>query len=55
MAGAYPEGTECNMRGDPVASEYVVRHLPRNVRTFFLGNEVGQATSYFVLSPLFSI
>ena len=41
MAGQYPRGSECNMRGDVWASKYFVEHVPSSVPTFFLGNEVG--------------
>ena len=41
MAGQYPSGGECNMRGDPLASQYVVNRLPSTTYAFFLGSQRG--------------
>ena len=44
MAGGYPRGSECNMRGDGPGSNYVFTHLPRSVQVMFLGWGVGAFT-----------
>lgn len=44
MAGDYPRGNECNMRGDGPSSHYVFTHLPRSVQVLFLGWDVGAHT-----------
>ena len=41
MAGNYPGGSECNMRGDLAASAFVSSHLPPGVPAFYLGYSVG--------------